>query len=128
MAFGENVFVPQIMFVLVDGELRTTCVWTDAIPMLLPEVDSVTNVRIDLAPRSWLGRRKQDMAMVDRASIAGLLERQASFDQESNAHLFRYDHPPAEVVDFVKSLPAMSSELVRLPNEEVLNEELIPRG
>src|SRR6185295_3902350 len=72
---GDEVFVPRITYVRRDGRVRSAAVWTDAIPIALPEVDLLLLVREELAPRKLLFLRGQpDLACAPWSELAPLLD------------------------------------------------------
>lgn len=59
---GTDLFLPTLMVFQIDGELKTTVVWGDAPPMLLPRVDMVLVLRSQTAPKTgFLWKRAQEV-------------------------------------------------------------------
>lgn len=122
---GDNQFVPIILFLNQENTIKTAAVWTDAIPVLLPQVDLLIIRRDEYAPRA--GRRKEkDIAVVEWNEAAQVF---ADYLQpgDTNIHSLDYAKPPKKIVDFVKSLPPYPGTLSRVGADAVLNAELVAK-
>lgn len=123
-SLGEDVFVPRIMWITVDGQLASAVVWPDGIATLIPQVDMLIIGREELAPTRFFRRQKETFAIAQSA-VDGIL---APF--ESGAHPLpcrvpRYTTTPESVKQFVRGLPSNSRELAVLSADNVLNQELV---
>lgn len=58
---GEDLFVPKILAVLYEGQVLTTVVWGDGVPMCLPKVDVILAARSETAPKAGLFRRQTEI-------------------------------------------------------------------
>ncbi|EJJ29847.1 hypothetical protein [Rhizobium sp. CF142] len=117
---GEQQFVPRILFMNVAGKTRTIAVWGDFLPSILPEVDFVPAGGV--APNGG-----QEFTLIKWQQLAELL---TAVGYESGPEGFNLDYvaAPKPIVDFVNDLPPTGiSELVRLPPDQVLDEELVSR-
>jgi len=102
---GESVFVPRIMFHSSEAKAHSFVVWTDGMAALLPVVDTVLLVRVELAPRRFF-RRKQDIAVLPWSEVENAT---AAYPVEGGILPFKRLHYPArpkEIERWVASLPA----------------------
>jgi hypothetical protein len=120
---GEGIFVPKIMFAAAPPSARAVVVWTDAIPILLPEVDAVVLHRDEYAPRR-LFRRTPDLAIVAWRDIEPHVH---GFPVESDGLPFRrleYGSVPEALSGLFRG--ATSSELEEIiSTDKILEEELV---
>lgn len=126
-----DVFVPQVMYVLCDGALRTLCVWPQLIPTALPAVDLVLVMRNELPARFAEG--------VDAANAVvpwdDVREAAKAFDVKPakgsvNLKFVLMDYgtaeeAPPELVAFVRGLPAFGGSLQGVAADQILDEELV---
>jgi len=123
--FGESLFVPMVMFILVDGNLMTVAVWPDGIPIATTPVDCFFVQRKELAPRR--GRKRiEDQTLVAWKDALTILKRHQSRRSDGVLAL-GYDTPPADVQEFVESLPPDARKLERVAPDRVLNQELVEK-
>lgn len=79
---GENVFVPTIMFSVVEGRVIPVVVWSDVIPSLLPMVDTVI-YRSQFAPKKGFFKgREADFVSLKADELLPLL---SEYPQEEHA-------------------------------------------
>lgn len=120
----EDVFIPRIMFVIYKGKTVTACVWPDAIPSVIPEVDILLIQRKELAVRK-LFTKKEDMAIGSWLQLSPLISKFSSKSVGGGSYLF-YQKVPTEIEKAIKALPSAStSELEGISQDRVLNEELV---
>jgi hypothetical protein len=126
-----DVFIPQVMFALCDGALQTLCVWPQLIPTALPAVDRVLVLRDELPPRlakgvdtanavvPWQEVRKaaSGFELVSGKGTPGLKYVLMDYGSTETA--------PAELVGFVRALPAFGGKLQRVTTDQILDEELV---
>lgn len=118
----DDVFVPRIVLASHKGATVTACVWPDAIPTLVPEVDILLIGRQSLAPRR-LFRRKEDLAIAPWPQFLPLFEKYKT-RMLDGAWYLHYGAPPAEVRAAVKQLePSPQDELTLLAYDQVLDRE-----
>jgi hypothetical protein len=121
---GESIFVPRVMFHSSEAEALSFVVWTDGMAALLPVVDTVLLVRVELAPRRFL-RRKQDIAVLPWAAV----ERATSaYPVEAGVLPFKrlhYQARPKEIERWVSSLPAAEVLPQGIGIDHVLGRELL---
>ena len=120
---GESIFVPKIVFLVVNGAPQTASVWTDASPIVLPRTDVVVIRREETAPRRFF-RRRPDLAIVSWAELGPTLEGFALEEEPLPHHMLGFHAAPDQVLAFITSQPALSENLEGLPPDQVLNEEL----
>jgi hypothetical protein len=100
---GDEIFVPVIMFIGINGRALSACVWPDGIPIALPRVDFLIIGRDELAPRKFFSRRK-DQTLVEYAVAESVLTRFPMIDDTVPYRQLRYPIQPQGVVAFVKGL------------------------
>lgn len=122
---GDDVFVPVINFIELDGRVQSAAVWVDAIPEALPPTDVLLLRREQLAPRRFL-RRVADVCVCPSAAAAPLLGRFAA--PGDGYQRMTYRDPPAEVSDFFRARSPWRGALPMLPGDGVLEAELIARA
>jgi hypothetical protein len=121
---GDEMFVPVIMFVAINGRALSACVWPDGIPTALPRVDLLIIDRDELAPRRFFSRRK-DRALVEYAAAEPVLANFPMFDDPISYRQLRYPVQRQEVVDFVKGLHPTPQRLNGIGVDKILNAELV---
>lgn len=120
---GDRIFVPQIGFVRSAGQVSTGTVWSDGIPVLLPETDVVVIYRDALAPRKWL-RRKSGAAIASWDAIEGVVGRYRIGCKPMTHYVLDYRRTPAKIAEWVQSLPVADSlEFVAM--DEILDAETV---
>lgn len=122
---GDTRFVPRIMYVLNEGEIRTIAVWGDGIPILLPKVDLVIVPRSQLAPRAWF-RKKEDAVHFSWAELEPTLKRFRK-DRTGAYELF-YDSTPAEIEQLIRNKKPAPQQLTGVPFDQILNREMVEKA
>jgi hypothetical protein len=118
---GDARFVPRIAFVNRSGRIGSVVVWTDGIPAVIPEVDTLILVRRNLAaPPSGDG----DCALLSWKRALPMLERYGT-REAGNSLILDYDRAPRELSAFIRSAPSHAEELQIIRPEEVLERELV---
>ena len=125
--FGENVFVPKIMYMKINDKIQSFAIWPDAIPTLIPQVDVLVIPRQELAPRR-LFRKKGDMCIVPSDIALPILKSFKSDEYPMPAYLLSYASPPTDVSAFVKSLKPYVKKIEGVAMDQVLNRELIEKA
>jgi len=123
--YGESLFVPRIMPLSVNGELRTVVVWGDGIPELIPEVDLLLVMRDELAATSPSGARQKDRCLITQQSVDAIL---APFTEDGYAMRVRkprYNSAPQAVRTFIQSLAPTSAHITSVAMETILDAELV---
>lgn len=124
--FGDNVFVPGIIFIKIKGEILTIVVWPDAIPTLIPQVDALVMPRQELAPRR-LFRRKEDLCILPFADALPYLNKYRSGEYPIPAFSLTYASAPTEIADFVKSLKPYHEKMTGVAFDQILNREIVEK-
>jgi hypothetical protein len=120
---GEEIFVPRIMFLMIEGEARSVAVWPDGLPILLPQVDLL------LVPRRMSKPELPD-AVVPWSAIVEFVQAYPALHAPLTHYKLDYEDPPEELVDFLAKLPACHIPLdeVGLTMDRILDEELMAGG
>ncbi|MGH8193776.1 MAG: hypothetical protein ACREQ8_05145 [Woeseiaceae bacterium] len=123
---GDDVFVPRISFISLERKVQSTAVWTDAIPVHLPEVDTVLIYRDELRKRQWFGGfgGAPDLALVPWRDLEARL---LDYPREDGSMPFRnisYPRAPEPLTDYLRSLPPVNPKPSMLAMDSVLNAEL----
>ncbi|MBK9032210.1 MAG: hypothetical protein IPL61_12975 [Myxococcales bacterium] len=124
---GEDVFVPAISYLALDGRVQTAAVWTDAIPVALPPTDQLVLFRDRLAPRRLL-RRVADVCICPSEEAEVLVRTFAAPSDGAAYRRLRYVAPPAEVRDFFRSRDRWREPIPMIPGDQVLEAELVARA
>jgi hypothetical protein len=112
---GIDLFVPRIMFALVDGNLKTMCIWPDAIATLIPYTDIV-----------YIGRKElgSDDCIVDRSALDGILpDFDSSFPVPARNPAI--ESLPESIRSFVRDLQPFQGEISIVSPDDVLNAEYV---
>jgi hypothetical protein len=122
---GESTFVPQIMFLLVSGQVATAAVWPDGIPIAVAEVDYLIVPRRELAPRRFL-KRVEDEALISWSEAMAILNKHSA-QRSGDCLVLNYSKPPIDVVRFVQSLQKNEQKMKGVAADQVLNRELVEK-
>jgi hypothetical protein len=124
-SLGESKFVPRVIFILLDGDVKTAAVWPDGIPIAVPDVDHLIVPRKELAPR-YLFRRVEDRTVVALKDALPILQRNGTADEHGTLVL-NYNTPTDEIAKYVTSLPVDMRKFQALAPDQVLDRELVAR-
>lgn len=124
---GEEVFVPRISYLALDGRVQTAVVWGDAIPVVLPPTDQLLLAREHLAPRRFL-RRVADVCICPFEEAESLLRKFAAPNDGGAYRRLSYVDPPAEVRDFFRSRRPWRDPIPMITVDQVLEAELVSRA
>lgn len=116
---GDKQFVPQMLYMLIAGRVRTIAVWGDALPAVLPVVDFVL-----------LARQEGANSVFGLASWEEVEKLLTANGYQNGPDGFNLDYaiPPTPIADFVHGFaPVDRSELVKLSPDRVLDQELVQR-
>jgi hypothetical protein len=116
MQRATRCFVPNVLYGTERDRAVTYCVWGDAMPIHLPEVDWVVIARRALA-RGPNGA--MESAAVAYGAARELLSRFEARDAPHRHHVLDYDETPREIDAFVRSL-----EPSRLPFSKIAFDRL----
>ncbi len=125
---GESIFVPRISFFQVSGRsdgVVSASVWTDAIPVVLPETDMVVIHRGELAARGFL-RKRPAIALAPWEAVRPHLEGRRAERDPIRHHFLDHARPPGEIVRWFKRLPEASIEPLQM--DKVLDAEILTKA
>lgn len=122
---GESKFVPRVIFIQLDGAVKTAAIWPDGIPIAVPDVDYLIVPRKELAPRRLFGR-VEDRTVVALKDALPILQKHGTADADGTLVL-NYDAPTDEIARYVASLPVDEREVKGLAADQVLDRELVER-
>lgn len=122
--YGEEVFIPQIFFLDHEGSVRSSVVWGDAIPIAIPEVDTVILARHELAPRGLLWKKK-DHGIVPYAEIEPCLSGFSALSDPVPYHALRYTERPQSILDLFAAVVPERSRAAFVSVDEILDREMV---
>jgi hypothetical protein len=123
---GDDVFVPRIMWLSIEGKLVSMAVWPDGIPTLIPDVEYIYIPRDELAPRKLFSRVK-DNCLIPAAQLDQVLAPLQSSDFGLRTRWPRDKVASASVSRFVSSLEPNKCAISILAADRVLNQELVEK-
>lgn len=123
----EDIFIPRIMFMTIDGSLGSVCVWPDGISTLIPHVDYLYIPRKELAPKKFLRKQEEDFCILAKEDFPEFFDFHASEDFELRTSKLPSPHTPKAVKDFVRSLEKFEGQVEGIGFDSVLNSELVQK-
>ena len=123
---GDDIFVPKIMFVEIEGSAHSVVVWPDVIPIWIPQVDTIIILRQKLAPRR-LFKQESDICLVPFSEMHHFLKPFESTEHSLPSYHLSYTQPPKALKSFVKALHPYKDDLQGIPMDRVLDRELVER-
>lgn len=124
---GDDIFIPRVVFITVDGKLGSACVWPDAISTLIPSVDFLYILRKELAPKKWFKEPKEDFCIVPREAYTKALQSYTTNEFGLEAFKLPTVDTPNEIKQYVKDLKPFQGNIKRVDNDSVLNSELVKK-
>jgi hypothetical protein len=121
---GDDIFVPGIIWLEVDGQLVSAVVWPDAIPTLIPQVDMLLVPRKEFAPRQFF-TKKEDRCLIPQGMVEGLLPDLDHGGFPLPCRRPTYVDSPKAVQDFVRGLTASTHNIQRIEVAQILNAEMV---
>lgn len=122
---GEKFFVPHIIVLRNNGVLVTAIVWTDAMPIAMPDVDILILNRAKTAPRSWF-HKKSDEVFLPRVQAH---ESFVYFPQKNRSLPYRlldYDTVPPDLLRLFKSKrPEKTDQYELIAFDKVIDSEYV---
>lgn len=122
---SEDIFIPRIFFVTVNGTLGSVCIWPDGISTLIPATDYLYIPRKELAPKSWLGKVKEDFCILERDEYFLFLETYQVGEFGLRAYKLPCLVTPKEIKEFVRKLKPFVGDIVNVAADSVLNQEIV---
>lgn len=116
---GENMFVPGIFALDVNGEVLSVAIWPPDCAILLPAVDAV------LVPLAQSGKQSEELAVVRWDEVLPVVQAH----QEQAPGLVRYqlafEQWPADITEFLQRERATMEGTNGVSFDELLDEELV---
>jgi hypothetical protein len=122
--YGASKFVPRIGFIKRDRDVLSAVIWPDGAPSLLPPVEYLIIMR--QARSSTPFGEPVDEILLSWQDAQRVLERHGLRQPEGGV-LLEYDHPPADVAFFLRSLPAADNEISMIGADRVLDREIVDK-
>ncbi|MFC4278220.1 hypothetical protein [Achromobacter aloeverae] len=122
---GDMLFVPSILFVMVDGQLQSAVVWGDGIPTLMPKTDTVIVVRDKLAPKPLFRSRVKDICIVAPDGLDALLGPFVEKGYAMPVRMPTYEMPSRDIARFFGNLPPFAGQLQVVSVDQVLTQDLL---
>ncbi|ALL68276.1 hypothetical protein K788_00003500 [Paraburkholderia caribensis MBA4] len=123
----DEIAVPRILLIAVNGLLRTAMVWPDGIPTLIPEVDVVLGVRDELAPLIADGKKRPDRCLIKQSQLDDLLPPLEDMGFSLRVRSVGCGEPQARMQKFLRSLASSSDSIVRVALDNVVSHEMVCR-
>ena len=124
--YGEDLYVPKIIFVRSHGQVASCIIWGDAIPTLIPRVDRILVPRKELAPRI-LFQKKDDLCMTDFETLTRAFGNYRTNDYPLPGLLLPHPEPTAKIQDFVRRLAPLTEKVTAVSADQVLDFELVEK-
>lgn len=121
---GDMIFVPRIVFLRVNGRALSALVWTDAIPIALPQTDYLVLLKNQLASRRLFGK-KQELALAEWQAIAPILSPFPVHAGPVEYRLLQYSEAPASVVAFFRRQATYTGKLEWVPLDSIHDAEFV---
>lgn len=122
----NDVFVPRIFYLTVDGKLGSVAVWPDGISTVIPKVDYLFIPRKELAPKKFF-RRVEDKCLIPFEEAENVIRKYETSRYSRLAYELPSPSTPPEVKSFVASLSASNSTLVTIATDSLLDFELVEK-
>lgn len=123
-ASAEDIFIPRIFFMLINGSLGSVCVWPDAISTLIPNVDYLFIPRKEMAPKKFF-KKQDDHCIVERKDFPGFFQSFSTKAFEFEAFKLPAPETPSLVKEFVRNLKKFDGSAMGVGNDQVVNLELL---
>lgn len=119
---GDDVFVPRVFYVLIDGVVRTASTWFEGIACALPPTDVVLCGR---SRKRWFGKATNVTAIVPYEKLRPLLETHGEARTNPQPHvLLTYAKPPVAIAAFLNGLDYGEPAFEGVSPDQVLDREL----
>ena len=124
---GEDFFVPMIIFLLIDGAVKSCITWSDAIPTVFPVVDKVTIFKYELARSKLFSlKKKGDFVLLNYSEITHLLSGIPTSDKKLRYNGFNPSNEQYnDVIKWIHSLKPMQANQLRISIDQILDRELL---
>ena len=98
---GENIFVPRIMFVVLENILTSVVVWPDAISTLIPQVDALIIPRSELAPKRFF-KKKDDICILQFDKVLNAINQYKTDNYCIPSYSLSYESTPTTIKSFIE--------------------------
>lgn len=123
----EDIFIPRIMFMTIDGEFGSTCVWPDGISTLIPRVDYLYIPRQDLAPKRLFSKPEEDVCIVAQKDFPEFFDFYSVDSFEFPCYKLPSPDTPKMVKNFVRGLAPFKGKVEGIGLDSVLDLELVQK-
>ncbi len=121
---GKSYYVPPVWPMLIDGMLVTTTIWPDALPSFLPETDFIIiSKKTDQTNPDDYGDM-QRISVEPWGVIFPHIESYSEKIQTDGYLINKYETPPEELKNFIRSLPENAKKIKRVAFDHIFDEEL----
>jgi hypothetical protein len=97
----DDIFVPGILLIEIDGSIKTTAVWSDGLCIVLPRVDLVILHKKELV--KWkLFRRKPQNSVATYEEIEPFLQEYPLVQRSLPARYVLHNSPPPALARFIR--------------------------
>lgn len=128
-SLGVDVFVPRIFYFMLEGQLRTATVWTDAIPVALPRTELVVFYREKLQKKIFGFGKDNSISFVKFGQLEPFLKNYPAQNRILDYHLLSYEAPPKELASFFRDQPeTLPNIYTALQIDEVFGREMVARA
>ncbi|MBI4057785.1 hypothetical protein HY405_00465 [Candidatus Microgenomates bacterium] len=127
---GENIFVPRILFHLVNGEVKSFVTWSDAIATVFPFVDTVIVYRDELATaKSFSIGKEPDLVTLSYNEVLPILNDAVVTDASQQYKTFQPDLVSFEqylsIRKWVTSLKTSPNKPEVVSVDRIMDKELV---
>ncbi len=123
----EDIFIPRIMYIVVDGVLGSACVWPDGISTLIPYVDFLYVPRKDLAPKRIFKKKEEDYCIIPRNNFPDFLNHYVTNEFELKSFKLPSPETPKMIKDYVRKLKPFKGKVEGVGLDSVLNSEIVEK-
>lgn len=124
---GDDVFVPRFMFLKRAGEVATSVVWPDGIPIAIPEADIVFIQRKTILPKKFF-RSSEDKVLATWSEVSPILQQFPIEEHDALPYrLLLYTAPPDSVVSHLRGLKPNVEKPEGTSCDQILNAEIVDR-
>ena len=121
----EDIFIPRIFFMKINGIFGAGAVWPDAIPTFIPDVDFLTIPREKNAPKKFLKQQVQDTCLLAKKDFPDFFSKYVIQNVEILAYKLPNPNTPQFIKKYVSKLSAFEGSIEAVKIDSVLNAELV---
>ncbi len=116
---GENLFVPAIFAVELEGEVKSVAIWPPECSILLPAVDAV------LLPCEQKGKGSEELALVEWAEVSASVSGYQVPGTGLARFRLEFEQWPPEMAAFLAKRREAVGELKGVGLDTILDQELV---